>query len=105
LGLLPGVKAKASAFWAGKFTAESALKCFQNKGGWNAGGHPNQWIELDMTGDAKDRNDKTRYTVTGVEIKLDQSPNGQTVHQIEVASNPSYGWQTAHVFRGLTENG
>ncbi|MFC1647251.1 discoidin domain-containing protein [Patescibacteria group bacterium] len=46
-----------------------------NTTNWNSGGFAPQWIVLDLG---------SQYTINKIELNLRQSPNGRTVHKIEI---------------------
>src|SRR3990172_11367809 len=58
------------------------------------GGHPLQWIEIDLQAPA---------TVRGIELYASQYPDGETVHRVlGKGHRPMDEYQLLHEFRGFT---
>jgi hypothetical protein len=67
-----------------------------DKGSWNAGGYPPQWIKIDLL---------APKVVKYVRIQLCQSPDGFTKHVLTGASAESPNWTLLKSFEGVTKNG
>jgi len=63
---------------------------------WSAGGHPPQWIELDLGG---------TFTVNRINLIVDQSPDGQTRHQLSGKATAQDNFELLHEFDGQTTSG
>jgi hypothetical protein len=67
---------------------------------WNAGNFPTQWIEVNL---------QQTFALGRVRLHIEQSPNGQTTHQVWISNNPIgaslTGATLAHTFSGSTVNG
>ena len=63
---------------------------------WSAGGHPPQWIELDL-GDT--------FTVSRINLIVDQFPDGQTRHQLFGKATAQDAYELLREFDGQTTNG
>ncbi len=66
---------------------------FTETGGWNAGGPPDptRWVQACFPG---------AVTVTAMSLKVDQSPNGPTKHEVQVSAD-GRRWRTAWVLEGM----
>lgn len=62
---------------------------------WNSGTHPEQWIMLNLG---------APQTVRAIRLHVAQYPDGETVHQVWVGSNPN-NLSVVHEFKGMTTDG
>ncbi len=64
---------------------------------WGAGGHPPQWIQIDLT---------EEFQITGIDLVVDQDPSGLTTHQILAkGSQPGEPFTLLHEFNENTQYG
>lgn len=64
---------------------------------WGAGDSPPQWIQIDLLDE---------FQITGLDLLIDQWPEGQTVHQLWAKGNaPGQTFVLLHEFRGNTAYG
>jgi hypothetical protein len=63
---------------------------------WVAGGHPEQWIRLDLAGP---------MTLAEVQLVVSQDPAGRTTHLVEVRQRGERGFRTLGRLRGRTVDG
>lgn len=88
----------ASGFWTQDTKAEFAFDGLSSTG-WNNGGHPLAWIEVDL-GDVRE--------IESFRLVVVQSPAGSTTHQIWVSNTPIQAYTSSaslvHTFSQYTSH-
>ena len=62
---------------------------------WGAGGHPVQWIQVDLQGS---------YRITEIRLLVAQYPAGNTTHRVQVRGSSGGAYKTVHEFQGSTND-